>query len=260
MSRNHAEAAPDSRYTRHRSLLSDAAWRRISELQVLVAGVGGLGSNVLQILTRLAPVSLELWDPGVLDEPDLNRQILYRPADLGRRKIELAAREVAAINPDVSVHVHAEAITPESFVAAHGSATAPERPLPDVIMDCLDSFQARAGLEAIRREYRIPVIHGGIEGWYGQVCLFPAEGRGYASVYGPDYGSLPPAGKPMMPHVVTTVAALEVGLLIDWVEAAGDAAGLNGMYVFDGRSRSMDRIELASGLGEDSDGSDREDG
>lgn len=257
MSKNDAEAAPGSRYTRHRSLLSDAAWRRLSELQVLVAGVGGLGSNVLQILTRLAPVSLELWDPGVLDEPDLNRQILYRPADLGRRKIEVAAREVAAINPDVSVRVHAEAISLESFAAAYESATAPEQPVPDLIMDCLDSFQARAGLEAIRREYRIPVIHGGIEGWYGQVCFFPAEGPGYGSVYGPDYGSLPPAGKPMMPHVVTTVAALEVGLLIDWLEAGGAAAGLNSMYVFDGRTRSMDRIELAGGAGEGSDGEDR---
>jgi molybdopterin/thiamine biosynthesis adenylyltransferase len=66
-----------TRYERHRPLLSDRAWERLTSTPVLIAGVGGLGTNVVMHLARLGPLQIELWDPAEVDAPDLNRQILY---------------------------------------------------------------------------------------------------------------------------------------------------------------------------------------
>jgi molybdopterin/thiamine biosynthesis adenylyltransferase len=113
-------------------------------------------------------------------------------------------------------------------------------------MDCLDSFAARGGLEEIRREHGVPVVHAGIEGWFGQAALFPGGGAGYEAVYGPDYASRPPAGKPMMPPVVTAVAALEVQLLLEWAEEGYDREHPDALYIYDGKLHSLERIALDS--------------
>ena len=262
-----ATAGAQDRYVRHRPLLSDDAWEHLTNTRVILAGVGGLGSNVAQIVARLAPVTLELWDPGILDEPDLNRQILYRPEHLGTAKVEVAARELQAINPEIRVEANQERITAETFARAHGGpaygspahggpargddpargASSAAHVQDRVIMDCLDSFEARAGLEDIRRGHGIPVVHGGIEGWYGQVVLFPGRGPGYEAVYGPDFRSMPPAGKPMMPQVVTSIASMEVGLLIDWFERGTEITVPEALYVYDGKALTLNRIDLNVG-------------
>jgi molybdopterin/thiamine biosynthesis adenylyltransferase len=251
-------AGAQDRYVRHRPLISDDAWERLTNTRVIFAGVGGLGANAAQIVARLGPVTLELWDPGILDEPDLNRQILYRPEHLGTAKVDVAARELQAINPEIRVEAHQERISAETFARAHGAAPgdtaspdgggASRGPVQDsIIMDCLDSFEARAGLEDIRRAHGIPVVHGGIEGWYGQVVLFPGRGPGYEAVYGPDFRSMPPAGKPMMPQVVTSIASMEVGLLIDWFERGTEITVPEALYVYDGKELTLNRIELNLG-------------
>ncbi|MFW5786531.1 MAG: HesA/MoeB/ThiF family protein [bacterium] len=237
-----AAGAPEApnRYARHRQLLSDAAWERLTRTRIVLAGVGGLGSNVAQTVVRLAPVTLELWDPGILDEPDLNRQILYRPEHLGTAKVEVAARELSAINPEIRVEAHQERITAETFARAHAGQS-------QIIMDCLDSFAARGGLEDIRREHGVPIVHGGIEGWYGQVVLFPGTGPGYEAVYGPDFRSMPPAGKPMMPQVVSAIASLQVGLFIDWLERGTEIETPEALIIYDGKAFTLDRIGLNVG-------------
>ncbi len=256
-------AGARDRYVRHRPLLSDGAWERLTNTRIVLAGVGGLGTNVAQIVARLAPVTLELWDPGILDEPDLNRQILYRPEHLGMAKVEVAARELQAINPQIRVDAHQERISAESFARVHDGSprdggperddapgrggVSPARDQDRIIMDCLDSFEARAGLEDIRRAHGIPVVHGGIEGWYGQVVLFPGQGPGYEAVYGPDFRSMPPAGKPMMPHVVTSIACMQVGLLLEWLERGTEITVPEALYVYDGRALTLDRIDLDVG-------------
>jgi molybdopterin-synthase adenylyltransferase len=226
------------RYDRHRSLLSDSAWDTLCHTRFVIAGVGGLGTNVAQALARLGPVTLDLWDPATVDAPDLNRQVLYGPSDLGARKVEVAERALRACNPEVTIHAHAARIDLRSFSAQveDGSAR--------IILDCLDSFEARFGLEQIRRAHAIPVVHGGIEGWYGQACLFPGSGPGYTAVYGEGFAAMPPAAKPMMPHVVAAIASLEIGLLVDWLEHGARDGGPEALLVYDGRSFRLDRIAL----------------
>lgn len=226
------------RYTRHQSLIGDAGWQQLPALCLLVAGVGGLGSHVTSLLARLGPLSLELWDPGVLDEPDLNRQVLYTDKDLGERKVDCAVRRLAAANPELTIRTVAEPIRAERFAELRSDNAAL------VIFDCLDSFQARAELDRIAAEWDAWVFHGGVEGWYGQATSIRPGTGGYAARFGEDYAGRAAAGKPILPSVVAAVAAMQVGDFVRWL-ARGEAALDGRIAVYDGDQQLVEHIELA---------------
>lgn len=69
-----------------------AALRKLKEATVAIIGVGGIGSVVLDLLTRSGIGSFVLADHDSVDESNLNRQIVYRPDDISRPKVEIAAR------------------------------------------------------------------------------------------------------------------------------------------------------------------------
>ena len=137
--------------------------QRLAECSVLVAGVGGLGCAVAQVLIRAGVGRLILMDASVVDEPDLNRQILYTAADLGRPKIEVAAEKLAAIHHQTTIvtlpmrleddPVHLRAARQYAF---HG------------IADCFDTFRSRFVLEKLLAPEQF-YVHGGVLNDYGQI-------------------------------------------------------------------------------------------
>ena len=78
------------RYARHINLFTEEVFARIQQARVLVAGAGGLGSTVLQLLARYGFGEIHFYDDGLLDPPDLNRQLLYTSEDLGVAKASAA--------------------------------------------------------------------------------------------------------------------------------------------------------------------------
>jgi molybdopterin/thiamine biosynthesis adenylyltransferase len=258
-----------SRYERHTPLLSDRAWETLCSTTIVLAGVGGLGTNVAMHLARLGPLRLELWDPGVVDEPDLNRQILYEQSDLRLRKVEVASRRLLRINPELTVGVHPERLTADAFEQAsarggagalrdteNGGTRAPagtengDDSNGVAIFDCLDSFDARAALTEVQARLaaagvRAPIFHGGVETWYGQVTtLLPAAG-GYERAFGAGYEAAPHAAKPILPHVVATVASFQVGELLRWCDNPESTPLSDTLLLYDGREMHTRHVALA---------------
>lgn len=234
----------EARYRRHATLLEETAWSRLSSTPLVVAGLGGLGSHVAIQLVRLAPVTLELWDPATVDAPDLGRQILYEPADGGKPKADRAAARLGDANPQATVRAHARALDAESFFAAY-----PEWPSAVVLFDCLDNFAARRGLEQVQAQLwqagvSCPIFHGGVESWYGQVTTLLPAGGGYTRAFGEGYDRGPEAAKPIMPHVVATVAAQQVGELIAWVQDPAATPLSSTLLLYDGREMHTRRVRL----------------
>lgn len=229
----------ENRYMRHRPILSDFAWERLCETPVLLAGVGGLGSHVLESLSRLGPLTLELWDPGVLNTPDLNRQILYAEADLGRPKVEVAAERLSAINGELTIRTVHGALSAGAFDAE--SSLVGE---PFVLFDCLDSFAARGELEKIRKESNCSVFHGGVDGWFGQATTFLGSGAGYEGAFGPEFASIPAGPKPILPQTVAAIASFQVSEYLHWCENPEKTPLSSAMLMYDGESMRVDRVEL----------------
>jgi adenylyltransferase/sulfurtransferase len=190
---------------------------------------------------------MELWDPGVIDAPDLNRQILYRPDGEGRQKTAVAAEELARINPDLTIRAHAVPISEETFAArsivGEVSQSSPDRDPPFVLFDCLDTFAARAELEKIRRKTRCTVLHGGVEGWYGQASTFPGTGPGYADAFGPDFADIPVATKAILPSTVAVIAALQVAEYLHIFSGDRSPSLVGALSIYDGRRSAVDRLE-----------------
>jgi molybdopterin/thiamine biosynthesis adenylyltransferase len=152
-------------FTRHLPLIGEDGLKKLLNSTVLVAGAGGLGTVVLQILVRSGVGKIYVIDHGIVDEPDLNRQILYNRTHLGKAKVEVVSEELRKIR-DVEIIPRKETID-ENF-------RIPDE--VDIVVDCLDNFYGKFLLNDLCVIANKPFVHAGISGFYGQVTIvIPGE-------------------------------------------------------------------------------------
>lgn len=149
------------RYLRQLELLGREGQERLRRAKTVVAGVGGLGSTVSMLLVAAGVGKVVLFDNGVVELSNLNRQILYREEDLGRSKALAAVSRLKSLNSDVEVVGYAEDVRSGKFREEVSKA--------DLIVDCLDSWAARIVVDKVAWTLRKPLVHGGISEFYGQV-------------------------------------------------------------------------------------------
>lgn len=135
--------------------------QRLAESSVLVAGVGGLGCVVSELLVRAGVGKLLLLDHGVIDEPDLNRQALYTMHDLGKAKVDAACSKLLAMTGLANI------IPLNLTINADLPSTLAQYRF-DGIVDCLDNFQSRFHLETVLHD-DLFLVHGGVRADYGQI-------------------------------------------------------------------------------------------
>ena len=151
-----------ARYQRNRETVSIAQQLRLFRSTAVIIGCGGLGGYLIEELARLGVGRLVLVDPDVFEEHNLNRQLLSSPDLLGAPKVEVAAVRVRAINPAVTPVPVREAFSLDNCRDLLDGAA--------VALDGLDNFKARQDLSRACRELAVPLVHGAIGGWYGQVA------------------------------------------------------------------------------------------
>lgn len=166
------------RFARNRGAFTSDGQRALLDSTVAVVGCGGLGGHVATLLARAGIGSLILCDGDTFSESNLNRQLLCRESGLGRNKAEVAAAEVSSIASHVSVKTCPVNITPENAVGILSGA--------DLIMDCLDSVQARLLVGDVARNLNIPVVYAAIAGDEGFVSLVRPGEDTLRAVYGAD--------------------------------------------------------------------------
>lgn len=156
------------RYAKNEKMLSPEENRRLRTFKAAVAGCGGLGGYITEMLARLGFGHLTLIDGDVFESSNLNRQIFSNPANLGEPKAREAKKRVREINPEIQTEAVYEFLTRENaqtILAGH-----------DLIFDALDNVEARRVVEHAAEALGIPMIFGAIAGWYAQVCtIFPGD-------------------------------------------------------------------------------------
>ncbi len=157
-----------ARYQRNRNMLTLADQLRLAESRVAVIGCGGLGGYILEELARLGVGRIVAVDPDVFEEHNLNRQLLATPAVLGEPKVAAAKKRLREINPAVEVIPLQKAFGRAGGMELLGECA--------VAVDALDNIEVRLELAEITADLGIPMVHGAIAGWYGQVTTqFPGE-------------------------------------------------------------------------------------
>lgn len=200
------EAVEDmGRYERSIGTVTEQELERLQGARVAVVGCGGLGGYVLELLGRMGVGRLTAIDGDVFEESNLNRQLLSETALLGFAKAEAARVRMVAVNPEVSVTALQKWLTADNAQALLDSH--------DVIVDALDSIEVRRLLQKTAEGLGIPLVHGAIGSWYGQVATILPGDRTLDRLYpeGVQKGLEKELGNPSFtPALVASVQAAEV--------------------------------------------------
>ena len=195
-----SEDSMPSQYSRHRALIGDEGLDRLASATVAVIGAGGLGSTVLELLTRTGVGTIRIFDSGYVDVPDLNRQILYTHDDLGIPKPDAAAARLSRISP--TAHFERERVRVDSEISFDGA---------DVVVDCVDNFETRFLVDDATYAAGIPLVHGGVYQYFGQVTTVHRDHTSsLRRIFGDDavvHDAEP--DKPMFPPAVAGTATVE---------------------------------------------------
>lgn len=156
------------RYIRNFKTITPEQQERLKKAQVFIAGCGGLGCYVVEMLARLGIGHLTIADFQTFEQTNLNRQIFSTIKNLGCPKVLEAKERIKIVNPEVKVTTVFELLEEKNikdFTREH-----------EVVVDALDNFDTRLLLEKACEELNLPLVHGAVAGWYGQVTtVFPGD-------------------------------------------------------------------------------------
>ncbi len=223
-----------NRYQRHQALYSPSEFDRIRNAKIAVIGLGGLGSNTLQLIARFGLGEIHLWDGALLDLSDLNRQTLYNSQQLGQFKAHAALSELEKINPEVKFYAHAEYIQPQTTF-----------PHFDLVIDCLDTFAARLLLDKLFFEKGTPIIHGSVFQKTGQITsLFPGKTENYQNSFGIEDLPTESDTKIIFPPIVSAIASFQVSEAINCLTQNYEQMLLNKVLSIDMENYKFEILDL----------------
>ena len=200
---------------------------------VFIAGAGGLGSPVSIYLAAAGVGTIRICDFGEPELSNLNRQILHAEADIGINKAVSARDALMETNPHVKVEPLQEKITDESVKALVGKS--------DIILDCLDNFEARHVINRYAVQNGLPFVHAGIHGLSGQITFVHAPETPCLQCIFP--GSVPKEVFPVAGVTPGVVGVLEATEALKWLVGIGE--NLKGrLLIWEGELMEFQNVEV----------------
>lgn len=187
---------------------------KLKNYKVCVIGCGGLGGYVIEMLGRIGVGFITAVDGDVFQESNLNRQILSDAHSLGKSKSIAAKERMMNVNPLIEVNCVNELLTKENYpkiLKGH-----------DVIVDALDSIDARLMLQDACEELNIPLVSGAIAGWYGHVTTVYPRDKTLNIIYGKKIGKGIEARLGNPSFTPALVASIEVSEVIKVLIGRGE--------------------------------------
>jgi molybdopterin/thiamine biosynthesis adenylyltransferase/rhodanese-related sulfurtransferase len=209
-----------NRYQRHLlvSEIGEEGQLKLLDSKVLLLGAGGLGSPAAMYLAAAGVGTIGIIDMDVVDESNLQRQILHNMDRIGDRKVDSAKKTLTLLNPDVNVVTYDTRMGADNILDIIDGY--------DVIVDGADNFPSRYLLNDASLVKKIPVVHGSIFRFEGQVTVFhPYVGPCYRCMF------------PEPPPAELAPSCAEAGVL-------GVLPGIMGSI------QALEAIKLLLGIGE----------
>jgi len=167
------------RYSRHILLpeVGERGQEKLLKGRVLLLGAGGLGAPAALYLAAAGVGTIGLVDADTVDASNLQRQIIHATSRLGMNKVDSAEVAINDLNPDVKVIKYQERVNSSNVDRIFGAGW-------DAIVDGCDNFPTRYLVNDASLFHKIPVVHGSIFRFDGQVTTFmPFQGPCYRCLY-----------------------------------------------------------------------------
>ena len=178
---------------------------KLKNSKVCVVGTGGLGNPITTRLVAMGIGTLRIVDRDVIELSNLHRQTMFDEDDIGQVKVEVAAKKLKKLNPDCNIEALAVSINDYNTIEVIEGC--------DVVIDALDSVNARYALNKACVKLNIPFVTGAAVGVSGQVfTVLPKESACYFCMFPElDEDTMPTCSiEGVHPSILSIVGGIEV--------------------------------------------------
>ncbi len=216
--------------------IGEKGQRKILDSSVLVIGAGGLGSPICLYLAASGVGRIGIADSDFVDISNLQRQIIHFSSDVGLAKIQSAQNKMRAIRPELVVELH------DLFVNTTNIGKIIDG--YDIIVDAVDSLEAKFLINQACVWGNKPLVHGGIEGFGGEaLTVLPGKTACFECIFHkPDFFVIPKRKGPLgpLPGIIGSIQAMECLKLILGV----GTPLFNSLLVFDALAMNMKKCKV----------------
>ena len=154
------------RYTRHILLkeIGGSGQQLLKNSCVTVVGAGGLGSVILYYLAAAGIGCIRIVDNDIVSLSNLQRQILFKDEDIGKKKVIAAKKNLLDLNSHLNIETFDEKFSEKSSRKLIKNC--------DILIDGTDNFKSKSSICKIAFKETIPLVYGGLSQWEGQICVF----------------------------------------------------------------------------------------
>ena len=205
---------------------------RLKRARVLVAGVGGLGGLSATYLAEAGVGYLRVCDSDKVELSNLNRQILYTAADIGKPKAMLAAKRLYAQNPEIEIDAVLDTLTGTNAGELASGC--------DLIVDGLDNHAGRLMLNKASFDLNIPYLYGAISEWLGQLSFFNPPKTACLACLMPGELDMP-GPTPVFGALAAAIGSLQATLALKYL-MAGEIPAANALLIFRADTMTFERV------------------
>ena len=211
---------------------------------VLVIGAGGLGCPVMQTLAATGVGHITVWDDDHVDITNIHRQILFGAQDVGRRKVDVAAERLRALQPGIEVTAVFDRLTPDNFIEALDGI--------DLLIDGSDTFATKFLAADAAEIAGTPLLWGSVLRYRGDIALWwsgpgaPEGGVGMRDLYPaqPDADSVPDCATAGVLGVTTSVVgSLMSTEAVKFLTGIGEAE-IGRLHMYDALTTTIRRFTV----------------
>ena len=178
---------------------------KLKQAKVCVVGVGGLGNPITIRLAAMGVGKIRIVDRDVIELSNLHRQTMFNEDDVGQVKVETAAKKLRKLNSDIVIEELPVSVNDYTALDIVDGC--------DVVIDALDSVNARYSLNKACIEKKIPFVTGAAVGVTGQLfTILPNESACYHCLFPAlDEDSMPTCSiEGVHPSILSIIGGIEV--------------------------------------------------
>ena len=141
--------------------------QKLKKASVLIIGIGGLGSSVVQYLNAAGVGKIGIVDYDKVELSNLNRQLIYKNSDIGKSKVDVASNYISELNSSTKIEIFEMRIDEKNLPNIIGDY--------DILADCTDNLETRLSINDVCTKFKKKSVVSAVGGFFGQIASFDSK-------------------------------------------------------------------------------------
>ena len=141
--------------------------QKLKKASVLIIGIGGLGSSVIQYLNAAGVGKIGIVDYDKVELSNLNRQLIYKNSDIGKSKVDVASNYISELNSSTKIEIFEMRIDEKNLPNIIGDY--------DILADCTDNLETRLSINDVCTKFNKKSVVSAVGGFFGQIASFDSK-------------------------------------------------------------------------------------